>query len=151
VDAVYYCHSSTGTVLYDPGLGTRHFDPWYALLSCDDGIVDYLTWHVRRAGIDLDKGSRWGAHVTFVRGEQPANPGAWGCGAGEEIAFHHAHVIRWTNGRHAWVDVWCPRLTELRAALGLVAKANAKYHLTLGRLREAGEDRKTDRGDPTVL
>jgi hypothetical protein len=140
MDADYYCHSSTGTVLYDPGQGTRHFEPWFALLSCDDGIVDYLTWHLRRAGIELDKGSRWGAHVTFVRGEPPASPDAWGTAADEEIAFHYANVIRWSNGRHAWVDVCCPRLNELRAALGLAAKPDARYHLALGRLREPHED-----------
>jgi hypothetical protein len=134
MDADYYCHCSTGTVLYDPGLGTRHFEPWYALLECDQGIVDYLCWHLLRWGVELHKGSRWGAHVTFVRGEQPGKADAWGLPAGEEVAFHYSNIIRWSNGRHAWVDVWCPRLNELRAALGLAAKATARYHLTLGRL-----------------
>jgi hypothetical protein len=151
MDAGYYCHASTGTVLYDPGKGTRHFEPWFALLECDDGIVAYLSWHLLRWGIDLDRGSRWGAHVTFVRGEQPANEAVWGLAAGEEVTFHYSNVIHWTNGRHAWVDVWCPRLTELRAALGLVAKASAKYHLALGLLAQPRENRKTDYGDPAVL
>ena len=98
MDADYYRHVSTGRILYDPGKGSRHFDPWYALLECDGGIIDYLSWHLRRWGIDLHKGSRWGAHVTFVRGEQPLNLEAWGEAAGEEVTFHYAHEVRWTNG-----------------------------------------------------
>jgi hypothetical protein len=133
-EAEYYCHASTGRITYDPGKGTRHFDPWYALLECDEGIVDYLSWHLRRRGIALQKGSRWGAHVTFVRGEQPPRPELWGEAAGEEVAFTYSHVVRWDNGFHAWVDVWCPRLTEVRSRLGLTGKTGAKYHLTLGRL-----------------
>jgi hypothetical protein len=89
--------------------------------------------------------------VTFVRGEEPACPEAWGEAAGEEVTFHYSHVIRWDNGFHAWVDVCCPRLTELRSRLGLVAKPRAKYHLALGRLAQPREDVKADHGDPTVL
>ena len=151
MDADYYCHTSTGRILYDPGKGTRHFDEWYAIVECDRGIIEYLSWHLLRWGIAVHKGSRWGAHVTFVRGEQPPCPEFWGEAAGEEVAFHYSHVVRWDNGFHAWVDVWCPRLTELRSRLGLVAKTTAKYHLALGRLALPRENRKTDHGDPTVL
>jgi hypothetical protein len=78
VDLAGFCHASTGTVLYDPGQGTKHFEPWWALLACDQGIVDYYAWVVRRQGGELEAGSCWGAHVCFVRGEQPADVGAWG-------------------------------------------------------------------------
>ena len=132
MDADYYRHVSTGRVLYDPGLDTRHFDPWFALLECDEGIIDYHAWHLRRWGVGVQRGSRWGAHVTWVRGEEPPVREAWGDSAGEEVTFHYAHVVRWDNGFHAWLDVWCPRLGEIREKLGLPHKT--RYHLTLGRL-----------------
>jgi hypothetical protein len=144
MDASYYCHESKGVVRYDPGKGTKHFDPWFALVECDRGIIEYLSWFMERHGRPLHVGSRWGAHITFVRGEEPVvHPELWGQAEGEAITFHHAQVIRWDNGWHAWVDVWCPRLLELRFALGLVEKTSARFHLTLGRLvhpEEEGSD-----------
>jgi hypothetical protein len=151
MDSSYYCHPSAGTIHFDPGKGTRHFDPWYALVRCDEAILDYFTWLLERNGVGVLKGSRWGAHITFVRGEPPGNPEAWGKAEGLEVAFHYSHVVRWSNGWHAWVDVWCPALTGIRAELGLVAKSSAKYHLAVGRLKEPRENVKTDHGDPTVL
>jgi hypothetical protein len=151
MDSSHYCHTSTGIILYDPGIGTHHFDPWFALLTCDQGIIDYLSWFMERHGLPVHKGSRWGAHVTFVRCEEPPNRDAWGKYAGEEVPFHYTHVVHWTNGWHAWVDVWCPRLTEIRQELGLVAKTTARYHLALGRLVVPLENVKNDYGDPTVL
>jgi hypothetical protein len=39
MDLSSYCHTSKGTVLSDPGQGTKHFEPWWALLLCDEGIL----------------------------------------------------------------------------------------------------------------
>jgi hypothetical protein len=150
MDASYYCHASTGTVVFDPGQGTSKFDPWWAILACDAGIVDYLSWLLRRHGIEVSRGSHWGTHVSFVKGEQPPNPAAWGRDCGE-VPFHYGHVIHWANGRHAWVDVWCPVLTDLRAELGLPTMPQMKYHLTLGRLKVPREDVKTDHDDLSVF
>src|SRR5262245_48192877 len=116
-----YCHESSGTVHYDPGQGTRHFEPWFAMLLCDDGILDYLSWFMKRAGMPVQTGFRWGAHITFIRGEEPPNKEAWGKYAAEEVAFSYGQEIHWSNGWHAWVEVWCPRLTEIRQELGLTS------------------------------
>jgi hypothetical protein len=151
VDEQYYPHASTATVLYDPGQGTRHFEPWFALLLCDEGIVEFYSWLLLRHGIDLERGSRWGAHVTFVRGQEPARPEEWGRDAGATVSFRYSNVIHWTNGRHAWVDVWCPDLNEMRARLGLPVRAHSKYHLALGRLASPRANLKTDHGDIGVL
>ena len=130
-----YPHRSTGTLLFDPMRGTRFFEPWWLLLECDSGIVDYLLWHLLRHGIDLDKGSRWGAHISAVKGEEPLFPQAWGREQGLEVEFFYGHTIHWANGYHVWVEVLCPELTLLRKELGLWQKDHARYHLTLGRLR----------------
>lgn len=130
-----YPHRSTGTLLFDPKKGTRFFEPWWLLVECDQGIVDYLCWHLIRHGIDLDKGSRWGAHISAIKGERPLFPHAWGRDQGHEVEFRYGHTIHWANGHHAWVEVLCPELTLLRKELGLWRKEHALYHLTLGRFR----------------
>jgi hypothetical protein len=140
MDLHTFPHSSTGTVLYDPGLGTRAFEPWWALLLCDDGIVDYYAWLLRRRGLDIETGSRWGTHVCFVRGEQPADTALWGIDPGP-ITFHYSSEVEWTNGYHAWLTVCSPQLTELRQRLGLRVKPRTLYHLTLGRLLVPQENR----------
>jgi hypothetical protein len=143
-------HSSTGTVRYDPGLGTSAFEPWWALLVCDEGIVDYHAWLLRRRGVEIEKGSRWGAHVCFVRGERPGDAVAWGLDPGP-VTFHYSPEVEWTNGCHAWVTVWCPQLTELRQRLGLRVKPRTYYHLTLGRLLVPQEKRAVSYDHDDVL
>jgi hypothetical protein len=129
----YFRHESVGRVQYDPGLGTRTFEPWWALLLCDEGIVDYYAWLLQRHGIALMKGSSYGAHVCFVRGAEPPDKSAWGFDPGP-VAFRYTNVIRWDNGRHAWLDVYSPALAELRARLGFHTPDKMSFHLTLGRL-----------------
>lgn len=133
MDEQGFPHSSTGLIQFDPGVGTRHFDPWWALLLCDKSIIDYYAWLLLRQGIDLHTGSHWGPHICWVRGEEPADKKVWGLDPGP-LTFHYSGVIRWDNGRHAWLDVWCPELTDLRRRLGLRTRDKTLYHLTLGRL-----------------
>ncbi|MDY3557911.1 hypothetical protein R5W23_006011 [Gemmata sp. JC673] len=71
MDAIYFPHESTGHVQYDPGRGTRAFDPWWLILLCDRGIVDHYTWLLLRYGIALHKGSTFGPHVSVVKGVEP--------------------------------------------------------------------------------
>ena len=133
MDADYYRHRSTGVVQFDPGLGSKYFDPHWAILLCDEGIVDFYAWLLRRQGVFLLKGSVYGAHVSFIKGEPPGCPELWGVDPGP-VEFHYATVVRRDNGRHAWLDVWCPALHELRARLGLSPRVKESFHLTLGRL-----------------
>jgi hypothetical protein len=127
-------HTSAGTVCFDPGRGTPAFEPWWALLECDPGVVEYHAWHLARRGVPVDTASRWGPHICFVRGEVPARPEEWGKATGWRVEFRYAHTPRWDNGRHAWLDVWCPELLDLRSSLGLPAKRKTTFHLTIGRL-----------------
>ena len=129
----YFVHESTGRVQYDPGLGTTVSEPWWAILLCDGGIVDFYSWLLKRYGIALHKGSTFGPHVTFVRAAEPPNKDAWGIDPGP-VTFRYTNVVRWDNGRHAWLDVWSPQLAEIRARLGFDTPQKVSFHLTLGRL-----------------
>jgi hypothetical protein len=68
----------------------------------------------------------------------PTNIDKWNLDYGI-IEFNYAHTIRYDNGCHAWLDVECERLHEIRKELGLPEyphfhKARRlSLHLTLGR------------------
>ena len=133
MDRSYYCHGSAGILDWEPGKGTRLYEPWWALVLCDQGIIDYYAWHCRRWGIPVQKGSAYGAHISFLKGEEPPRQELWGRDTGP-IPFHYAHMVRYDNNAHAWLDVWSDQLIELQAALGYPPKVKMSYHLTIGRL-----------------
>jgi hypothetical protein len=110
------------------------------VLLCDEGILEYYSWLLVRHGIEIERGSRWGAHITFIRGQCPPSPEAWGRDVGE-VPFRYGNMIRWDNGRHAWLDVLSPALSDLRTAVGLPPKD--RFHLALGRLRLPRSDVQT--------
>lgn len=126
--------TSTGVLQYDPGKGTKQFDPWWALLTCDDEICKYYAWQMKRRGVELypnDKGL-WGTHVSVLKGDVPIDPSKWGKYQDYEVKFHYNHLVRYDNGKHAWVDVYSEDLSFIRQELGFDAKP--WYHLTIGRL-----------------
>lgn len=125
---------STGILQYDPGLGAKHFDPWWALLLCDPEIVRYYSWQLKKYGVEVysnDKGL-WGTHVSVLKGDIPPDPSLWKKYQGYEVEFHYNHLIRVDNGEHAWVDVYSEDLSAIRQELGFPFKP--WYHLTVGRL-----------------
>ena len=132
--------TSTGILQYDPGKGlnglanAKHFDPWWALLTCDDEVSKYYAWQLKRHGVEVfpnDKGL-WGTHVSVLKGDEPLTPTSWGQYEGYEIEFHYNHIIRYDNGKHAWTDVYSEDLSAIREELGFPPKY--WYHLTVGRL-----------------
>jgi hypothetical protein len=136
MDKEYYCRHSVGLLEYDPGHGTKHFVEWWALLKTDPGIVDFHCWLSKRNGVPLQSNKLWGSHVSAVKGEEPKD-GTWGKDFGE-IEFWYSNVIRYDNGAHAWLDVWCPKLHDIRDEFGLSRKVDfgghpRHFHLTLGR------------------
>jgi hypothetical protein len=139
----YFRYESTGRVQFDPGLGTRLWEPWWGILLCDGGIVDYYAWMLQRYGIAIHKGSTLGPHITFVRGLEPPDKSLWGVDPGP-VAFRYTNVIRWDNGRHAWLDVWSPPLAEIRSRLGFQTPEKVSFHFTLGRLVFPQDNVKTE-------
>lgn len=141
--ASYCCHKSTGYLQFDPQEGTKYFEPNWALLMVDQDIVEYYCWHSKKWGKPINPNRLWGAHVSAVKGEEPVNRELWGYDFGE-ITFYYTNIIRYDNGCHAWLDVWCDRLHEIRYELGLPPKIDfgghpRHFHLTLGRWT-IGED-----------
>lgn len=126
--------TSTGILQYDPGKGSKKFDPHWALLLCDDEIAAYYAWLLRKKGIDVwsnDKGL-WKTHISVLKGDPPPKPESWSKYDGYEIEFHYTNQIRYENGKHAWVDVYSEDLSAIRRELGFVSKP--WFHLTIGRL-----------------
>lgn len=125
--------TSTGVLHYDPKAG-KHFDPWWAILDCDEQLADYYSWLLRRRGIEVYSNANglWGTHISVLKGDVPPNQANWGKYEGYEVEFHYNHLIRYDNGKHAWMDVYSEHLSEIRLELGFDAKP--WYHLTVGRL-----------------
>lgn len=129
----YFPFRSEGTLRVDPGHGTKHFEPWWALVACDDQIVRYYGWLLKRRGCAVDFNRLWGAHISAVKGAEPLDKGVW-CGLeGRAVEFWYSNQIRTDNGVHAWLDVFSPDLAAVRRELGVFDKIF--FHLTLGRLK----------------
>lgn len=126
--------TATGVLKYDPGKGTKGYDPHWALLMCDDEISAYYAWLLKRHGQEVhsnDKGL-WKTHVSVMKGEVPPILDKWGKYDGCELTFHYTNQIRYENGKHAWVDVYSEDLSAVREMYGFPFKP--WYHLTIGRL-----------------
>ena len=126
--------TSTGILQYDPGKGLKHFDPWWALLHCDDEIAKYYSFQLNKYGIEVypnDK-SLWGTHISILKGEPVLLPKNWGKYQDFEVEFYYNHLIRFDNGKHAWVDIYSEDFSKIREELGFPPKY--WYHLTIGRL-----------------
>jgi hypothetical protein len=109
-------------------------EDWWLLLTCDPEIVRYYCWLARTWGIDIEAGSRHGPHISVVKGEKPKKIKMWKAIKGKPIYFKYSNQVR-DNGYHAWIDVKCPALNDLRKKLGLREKPFHSFHLTIGRLK----------------
>lgn len=143
-----FVRKSRGVIRYDPRceqLGGQQNQPFWGLLECDKGIMDLYHWLLRRHGYVLHKGSLWGAHVTWCRGEAPKIARNWKRYDGLSIDFHYSPIVHWANGFHAWVNVHCPDLNDLRDSLGLKPLPERAAHLTIGRFAQTRRSTKTRR------
>lgn len=124
--------TSTGIFHYDPLPGTKHYQPWWGLVSCDLELLTYYAWFLTRYGIEVETSNLWGPHISVLKGEEPPNPAAWKKYEDYEVEFHYNHIIRFDNGRHAWVDIYSEDLSAIREELGFPPKP--WFHMTIGRL-----------------
>lgn len=132
MDEAYFVHKSTGYLRFDPLRGTKHFDPWWALLMCDEGIPELYAWFLRKYGIATEPSTLWGCHVSVIKGQEPSNKSQWGKRF-DPIEFWYTNQIRWDNRKHAWLDVFSPDMSKIRESMGLPPKCF--FHLTVGRLK----------------
>lgn len=129
----YYCHKSVGKLNFDPGIGTKKHEPWWLILKCDQGIVDYYEWLLRKNWITVNKNTFWGSHISVIKGEEPKNKNEWNKDFGE-IEFYYSNIIRMDNNRHAWIDCYSEQLADIRAILGVGKEIKMSYHLTIGNI-----------------
>lgn len=144
-------YKSKGVLKYDPGKGTKHFQDFWCLLILDDEIYKYYSWFMNKEGEPINKpNSLWGFHSSVIKGEEPKqNKNKWGYKDGKEIEFYYGNYISWSNGRHAWMNLYCEELSELRDFYGLYTNGGKlKYHMTLGRLRNPTQP---EPDGPTIL
>jgi hypothetical protein len=130
---IYFRYRSFGTLHFDPKPGTKHFEPWWALLVCDEGIVTLYSWFLKTYGLETEPNKLWGSHVSVIKGQEPNDKAAWGRDEGKRVEFWYTDKIRWDNDKHAWLDVFSPQMCQIREGIGLPGKSF--YHLTLGRLK----------------
>lgn len=123
---------SSGILHYDPLPNTKHFEPNWALLLLSDDIAAYYAWHMKKFGIEIDPHNLWGTHISVIKGDE-VDPVLWKKYDGFEVKFHYTHLVRYDNGKHAWVDVYSEDLSEIRKELGLEPKR--WFHLTVGKLK----------------
>jgi hypothetical protein len=129
---VYCEYESYGKLVFDPLQGTKHYDPWWALLQCDPEIQRYYAWFLKKRGMPVMLSKLWGPHISVVKHEEPAQKDMWGLQGMEiEVKFYYTNYIRSDNGAHAWLDCYSPEMSQLRRAMGLPAKE--WFHFTIGR------------------
>ena len=107
---------------------------WWMLLTCDPELVRYYCWLAERWGIEMEVGSRHGPHISVIKGQKPKNKKFWFALEGKSYYFKYSNVLR-HNGYHAWLDVKCPALSDLRVKLGMDPKPYHSFHLTVGRIK----------------
>lgn len=154
-------HTASGIIKYDPPRpGMTKRTEWWSIIKVDREITRYYRWWVDKEVVNplglehistvpkiyFDKmGAKglsqpsWDAHISIVRGEKPhaSVSHLWKKYDGERITFCYKHHPRKAgdttggDGPYWFVEVFCPRLDEIRDELKLVT--GWKYHLTIGR------------------
>jgi hypothetical protein len=131
-------YKSKGILKFDPGKGTKHFQDYWCLLLLDQDICNYYSWFMNKEGDPIHPpNSLWGFHASVIKGEAPTkNIDKWGINDGKEIEFYYGNYISYSNGRHAWLNLYSEDLADLRDFYGLfINERKLKFHMTLGRLK----------------
>ncbi len=127
-------YALTGHIKYDPTVesGNRTmFNPWWVIVTFSGDIAQMYTWFVmRRTGVRLQTPA-WGAHISVVRGEEPADSGLWKKYDGAPVEVLIDPDVR-TNGKHWWLRVHCEALKDMRVEMGLPREGTFNLHLTIG-------------------
>jgi hypothetical protein len=112
--------------------------PYWMILQCDPGIMEYYRWFVHNSERDV-----WGrqihktcpplarCHISMVRGENPSEKGKklWNRLIDRRLSFTYSPDIK-TNGKHWWVCVGCPDIYNIREELGLIPIPRLPLHMT---------------------
>jgi hypothetical protein len=103
------------------------------VVEVNKDLTAYYRWLVGNRVILLKPS--FGSHITVCKGIDEAKKYQ-----NERVEFEYSHLVRIsgdTTGQdrpdsYYFLDVWCPRLIDIREDLGL--PTYFKFHLTIGRL-----------------
>jgi hypothetical protein len=105
-------HTSTGVLEY---ARTENYG-FRCVLGIDQEISNYYRALLPK-WISTNR-QMYPAHVSVVRKEVPPNLDVWGRHDGEVIEFQYEHFV-YNDETYFWLNVFCSRLEEIRAELGL--------------------------------
>ena len=132
--------NGVGRIVYDPKRpGMKSVQPWWCILEVDREITRYYRWWLQKEKHIILQQPAWDAHISVVRGERQCarSPALWKKYQHERVAFEYEHgILRCVEdkdqpGQFYWIDVECPRLSEIRDELGL--PVGWRFHITIGR------------------
>lgn len=129
---------SAGTLRYSPRLlGDKHPEKpkWWLILDCDQEVGRYYRELYFIAHCRGDKLIRpaFREHITVVRDEEPPDDKKplWWKYNREVVEFTLPHHVG-NNGDYFWIDVYCPRLLDIREELGLRRSPHWPLHFSIG-------------------
>lgn len=90
--------------------------PHKLVVLIDRGICDFYRKLIPPSYVCRPQ--MYAPHITVVRKELPPNMEFWGKYQNDLVSFSYDPYIHY-NGTYWWLNVDCPRLTEIRTELGL--------------------------------
>lgn len=129
-------YESEGKIIFDPGVNTVHYEPFWCLLMIDSNIAEYYRWFLKKEKIETHPPNKlWNFHSSIIKHEEPQlNKDKWGIFEGQTIKFKYGNYISFSNGKHAWLNLISDDLNDIRSFYGLQNSIKI-YHMTLGRLK----------------
>lgn len=109
---------------------------WVIAQVCQD-LVNYYQYWLNKKGL-VTVPSSWKPHISVVRGENMSKQvfTDWIKRNGNRIQFDYDDELRMNNRGFVWVNCWSRGLNDLRRSLGLYAKRDDRFHLTITKLKD---------------
>jgi len=110
-----------------------HRDWWItADPICDLGEFYRYCFNLEnRSRIEIQK-PKWGYHVIVTRKEESLiNKERWEEKNDLDIIFEYNNIYK-IGENHVWLDVYAPKLEEIRQFFGLPKRPEFPFHLTIG-------------------
>jgi len=139
--------TGSGVLQYNPYRGTmkKNID-WWLVVKTDPELVRYYSYQVKKNPVYFNEtyinilNPSWGSHISVVRGEEPNDKFKqfWKKYDGHIINFTYSGLVKSSQNKFWFLDVWCDKLNEIRSELGLKIKYDNgnlfHYHLTIGKI-----------------
>ena len=96
VSGIDFQYQSSGILRFNPGFGTKHYEPNWCIMELDEEIYKYYSWFMNMDGEPILKpNTLWGFHSSVIKGEEPTqNATDWAKFDGEVIPFYYSNYIK---------------------------------------------------------